>query len=146
MKIIYWIILILAIAIILIGYFLFPPKTKTQVCFDNNCFNVETADNVAKQKNGLMLREELKNDQGMLFIFSKEDIYPFWMKNTLIPLDIIWLNENKEVVFINENTQPCLISPCPDIVPTEKAKYVLEINAGLVNETGLSVGSKLDFK
>ena len=58
-------------------------------------------------KNGLMFRENMDSDRGMLFIFEKEGEYPFWMKNTLIPLDIIWINKDKEVVFISENAQPC---------------------------------------
>ena len=146
MKPILYITLILIVAVILVGYFFFLQQDKAQVCFEYHCFNVEIADNLTTQKTGLMFRKELEENAGMLFIFSKEGIYPFWMKNTLIPLDIIWMNENKEIVFISENTQPCKNDPCPDINPEKNAKYVLEINAGLSREIGLSVGSKLELK
>ena len=65
------------------------------------------------------------------------------MKNTLIPLDIIWINGNEEVVSINKNSQPCKKDYCPIIKPTKDAKYVLEINGGLSEEIGLSVGNKV---
>jgi len=93
-----------------------------------------------------MSRESLEPNQGMLFIFEKEGEYPFWMKNTLIPLDIIWINGEKNVVFVSQNTQPCLEDPCPTIEPNEKAKYVLEINGGISKEMGLAVGDKIDIE
>ena len=68
------------------------------------------------------------------------------MKNTLIPLDIIWINANNEVVFISENTIPCEKDFCPSIEPVREAKYVLEINGGLVEKIGLKIGDKLEFK
>jgi hypothetical protein len=68
------------------------------------------------------------------------------MKNTLIPLDMIWLNKDKKVVFINKNTQPCLIDICSIIHPLVDAKYVLEINGGLAEELGITEGSYCVFK
>lgn len=109
-----------------------------QVCFENNCFNVELAITPKERSDGLMFREELESDKGMLFIFEEEGNYPFWMENTLIPLDIIWISKNKEVVFISKNTQPCKISPCPVINPKKFAKYVLEINGGVSEIAGLN--------
>ena len=90
-----------------------------------------------------MYRKELDKNKGMLFIFDKEGIYPFWMKNTLIPLDIIWIDSNDKVVFISQNVQPCKNLICPSIFPTVKAKYVLEVNAGVCQEIGLKVGDEL---
>jgi len=121
-------------------------KKETKVCFKNNCFKVQLAITSEEQEQGLMFRKELKADEGMLFVFSKEEEYPFWMKNTLIPLDIIWINQNKEVVFISENTQPCQKDSCDSINPNEKAQYVLEVKGGTSNNIGLAVGDKIEIK
>ena len=93
-----------------------------------------------------MFRESLGFNKGMLFIFDKEGEHPFWMKNTLISLDIIWINQNKEIVFISENAQPCRKDPCRVIEPAEKAKYILEISGGISKEIGLSVGDKVSIE
>ena len=88
----------------------------------------------------------LNEDKGMLFIFDKDGIYPFWMKNTLIPLDMIWVDSSGKVVFIAQNVQPCKSLICPSVVPTVMAKYVLEINAGLCQQMGLKVGDQLKIE
>ncbi len=122
------------------------PKQKlsiSKVCFKENCFKVEVAGTPQQKEQGLMFREHLDKDAGMLFIFEKEENYPFWMKNTLIPLDIIWINQNQEVVAIKENAEPCQREECPIIDPSAYAKYVLEINGGLAEEIGLEVGDKV---
>ena len=67
------------------------------------------------------------------------------MKNTLISLDIIWIDENKKIVFISQNNQPCLEDNCPAINPGVKAKYVLEINAGIAEELGIKIGEAMEF-
>ena len=123
-------------------------RTKKQnlACFENHCFSVELAVTPVERKNGLMFRKNLDFDKAMLFVFEREEKHPFWMKNTLIPLDIIWINENKEVVFISENTQPCKEDFCPAIKPTEDAKYVLEISGGISNKIGVIVGNKITIK
>jgi uncharacterized membrane protein (UPF0127 family) len=119
------------------------PGNESQVCFRENCFYVELALTPEEQSRGLMFRDHLDQDRGMLFVFQEEGIYPFWMKNTLIPLDIIWIGENKEVVFISKNTQPCGELSCPMINPGGKAKHVLEVNAGVSDEIELVVGSEV---
>lgn len=118
----------------------------TKVCFENHCFNIELASTVEEQKRGLTFRENLDLDKGMLFVFKKEAKHSFWMKNTLIPLDIIWINKNKEVVFISQDAQPCEKDPCPSIMPNKEAKYVLEINAGISKNIGLDIGDKISFE
>jgi uncharacterized membrane protein (UPF0127 family) len=117
-----------------------------QVCYKEKCFSVELAKTKQQRDYGLMNRKELSKDFGMLFIFDKEGIYPFWMKNTLIPLDIIWISENSEVVYIAQNVQSCRNLICPSVVPIAKAKYVLEINAGVCREIDLKVGDKLKIR
>ena len=117
-----------------------------QVCFhNNNCFEVEVARTKKEMEKGLMFRESLDKDKGMFFVFESQGIYPFWMKNTLIPLDIIWINENYEVVFIKENAEPCYEAECPIIDPEYKAKYVLEINGVLSKKLGLNIGDQVSL-
>ena len=118
----------------------------SKVCFNEKCFNVEIADTPKKIIQGLMNRKSLDQDSGMLFLFDVEAEYYFWMKNTLIPLDIIWLDKNKRVVFIKHSAQPCKADPCETFGPDESAKYVLEINSGLVKEIGLEKGDYLEFR
>lgn len=121
-------------------------KEIYQVCFERNCFSVELAKTAQQQEQGLMFRESLESNQGMLFIFESLGNYPFWMKNTLIPLDIIWINSNQEIVFISRNTSICKEEPCQSINPNKEAKYVLEINAGISEEINLNIGDKLELK
>jgi len=116
------------------------------VCVNVSCFNVEIADTDEKRKIGLMYREELDEAEGMFFIFPEEGIYPFWMKNTLIPLDIIWIDNSKRVVFIYKNSQPCGAGECPSINPGVNAQYVLEINAGFSDNLGINVGDTVIFE
>ena len=137
-----FLILVLIIGIIFI---IERNKKQSRVCFKDNCFNVELAITDEERALGLMSRNSLDRNKGMLFIFNEEGMYPFWMKDTLIPLDIIWINQNKEVVFISENTQPCKEDPCPTVSPNQKAKYVLEINTGISKEIGLKVGDKVEI-
>lgn len=119
-------------------------ETK-KVCFSKYCFLVELAKTDEERASGLMFRNYLAPKSGMLFIFPKEGLYSFWMKNTRIPLDIIWLDNNKQIVFINKNTKPCEDSNCPAVEPEIKASYVLEINAGICDEIGLKIGDRLNF-
>lgn len=141
------IITFLGVALLAIGaFFIFSsPQKENQVCLKNYCFEVELALTAQDQAMGLMFREKLGQNEGMLFVFQDEANRSFWMKNTMIPLDIIWLNEDKEVVFISKNTQPCRVDSCPLISPNEPAKYVLELNEGVADKIGLNVGDKMDF-
>ena len=115
------------------------------LCFGINCFDVELALSPEDREQGLMFRDCLGKDKGMLFVFMTEKEYSFWMKNTLIPLDIIWLNKNKEIVFISENNQPCKNNDCPIIKTNKKAKYILELNGGMINKIDLKIGDKANF-
>jgi len=114
-------------------------------CFGNNCFYTEIVEKPEDMMLGMMFRKNLDQDRGMLFIFSELKNHSFWMKNTLIPLDIIWLNENMEVAYIGENIQPCVGEICKSINPVEKSKYVLELNAGIAQKINLKIGDKLTF-
>jgi uncharacterized membrane protein (UPF0127 family) len=119
---------------------------KNIVCVKDKCFTVELAITPQQHAHGLMFRKKLDDDKGMFFIFKGEGIYPFWMKNTFIPLDIIWIGQNQQVVFIKENAQPCKKKSCPLIFPNRKAKYVLEVNGGTVNKLKSGVGDRVELK
>lgn len=144
-KNLFAIIVILFISILFLIVFIVP-KEKNKVCFNENCFNVEVVSDQEELSKGLMFRDSLNKNSGMLFVFPEEDFYSFWMKNTLIPLDIIWINSDKEVVFIKKNVQPCLENSCESFTSNEKALYVLELNSGIANEIGLEVGDNVKFK
>jgi len=139
--------LVLFLVLLLVLLFgVFQKKKQGQVRFNDYCFEVEIAQNLAQRTKGLMFREKLEENQGMLFVFSSEKQHSFWMKNVSFPLDIIWLNENKEVVFLSPNNQPCNTLKCVTIKPSENSKYVLEINGGMVDDIGLKIGDQLIFK
>ena len=99
----------------------------------------------ANRGRGLMFREKLAPGSGMLFLFPSLEVHGFWMKNTLIPLDILWLNERKEVVY-TVTAQPCKKEPCESITPLQKALYVLEVNAGFAKKHGIDIGTQLEFE
>ncbi|HXK31997.1 MAG TPA: DUF192 domain-containing protein, partial [Candidatus Paceibacterota bacterium] len=136
---------VILLLIFIIILFYFCPENQDQVCFEDNCFIVELAVTPREQARGLMFRESLDLDKGMLFIFKNGEESSFWMKNTLMALDIIWINENKEVIFISKNAQPCTSVPCSIINPGIKTRYVLELNGGITDKIGLEVGDKVIF-
>lgn len=106
-------------------------------------FTVEVADSQEKQALGLMFRDTMPEDHGMIFIFPAEGMRSFWMKNTKIPLDIFYFDEELKLVNVSESTPPCRSSRCPGYPSTGPAKYVLELNAGKAAELGVQPGDKL---
>lgn len=108
----------------------------SKVCYGEECFMVELAITSAQQEQGLMYRTTLDEDKGMLFIFSVPDIYRFRMKNTHIPLDMLWIDEKGKIVRV-KTAQPCTEDPCPIYDPEVAARYVLEINAWLAAKYGI---------
>jgi uncharacterized membrane protein (UPF0127 family) len=96
---------------------------------------------------GMMFRESLEADRGMLFIHGEEGNYTYWMYKVKIPLDILWLDARKRIVEISTNTPPCpsKASDCPHYGGTQKALYILELAAGSAARHGLRVGAELDF-
>ncbi len=123
-----------------------PKNGAAQVCVKNNCYNVEVADDSIERARGLMFRKSLAENEGMLFVFGEEAKHSFWMKNTLIHLDILWMNSAGEIVGISENTPPCEADPCPSYVPEGPAKYALEIAAGQAQKIGARIGDDASVK
>ena len=105
-------------------------ETPKKICFKDVCVNLEIADTDDSRARGLMLRKELPPGSGMLFIFPQDGIYSFWMKNTLLPLDMIWLDKDLQVVDIKSFVPVCQSYDCPSYTPVSQARYVLEVNAG----------------
>jgi len=121
-----------------------PKKDIATVCIKDACIQAEVVSASAEREKGLMFRESLAVDRGMLFIFEEEGLYSFWMKNMRFPLDIIWLDLNKKIVDIKENVPPCGES-CETLSPENKAKYVLEVNAGFAGRNKIKVGEVVRF-
>ncbi len=119
-------------------------KPLKKLCVNNFCINAEIAANEKARHRGLMFRRSIPQDRGMLFIFKKEALYSFWMKNTRFPLDIIWIDSGKNIVSIYEYALPCK-DFCKTITPQANAQFVLEVNAGFVRAHGIKIGDKLDF-
>jgi uncharacterized membrane protein (UPF0127 family) len=112
-------------------------KTATPIILD-----IEIADTDAERMRGLMDRQTLPDNAGMLFIFPNEELRSFWMKNTYISLDIIYINSRKEIVSIQKYTQP----KSTYSIPSEKpAMYVLEVNAGYSDKNGIDSGDIINF-
>jgi len=106
---------------------------------------VEVAADDPTREQGLMYRDTLAPDRGMIFLFAQSGDYPFWMKNTLIPLDMIWISDLKRIVHI-ATAQPCKADPCPNYPPNAKAMYVLEVPAGVAAKHQLKDGALLRFE
>jgi uncharacterized membrane protein (UPF0127 family) len=93
-----------------------------------------------------MFRDSLAQEKGMLFVFEHELIQRVWMKNTLIPLDIVFISMQGKIVSILKGLQPCVMDPCDIYRPTEKAMYMLEISAGVIDNKGIAVGQMLKIE
>jgi uncharacterized protein len=106
---------------------------------------VEYASTPEKRQRGLMFREKMETDHGMFFTFDKMGYYGFWMKNTLIPLDILWIDENLYVVDIKTNFAACASDPCETYTPKYPAKYVLELNSGWVINNQVKIGDQIEI-
>ena len=104
--------------------------------------SIEIAQTPFEIETGLMYRESMKKNQGMLFVFNEIRERNFYMKNTRFPLDLIFLDHNKKVVSFQENAQPFNEASLPS---NALAQFVLEVNAGLAEEWLLEVGDKMDY-
>jgi uncharacterized membrane protein (UPF0127 family) len=108
-------------------------------------YSLEVVRTPEEQAQGLMFRESLPPRHGMFFPFPGPGVHSFWMKNTMIPLDIVWLDRDGRVLFVSANTPPCRADPCPSYGPDAPAAYVLEIAGGLAAKEGVRVGAVLHF-
>ncbi len=121
-----------------------PLEQRVGVTFDNGLYiSAEVADNRPAIQTGLMYREAIGQDEGMLFVFDREDKHIFWMKNVNFPLDMIWLDRSYRVVHIERNVPLCNSDPCTLYMPSRSAKYVLEMKAGLSSTNKINIGDAM---
>ncbi|MBW8687315.1 DUF192 domain-containing protein [Chitinophaga rhizophila] len=104
--------------------------------------DIEFADTDEERANGLMNRRSMQDSQGMLFIFPAAEEQSFWMKNTYISLDIIYLNEQKEIISVQKYTTPLSEESLPSF---KKAQYALEVNAGFCDKYHVAYGDKIAY-
>ena len=140
--------LLLGLALLILWLLIFPkriPHTNSNsphICYNSNCYSLEIANTPDLREKWLMNRNVLAEYSWMIFIFDKEDIYRFWMKNTLIPLDMVRLSSWLDVIYI-ANAIPCKQEICPIYSPDKKAKYVLEISWLQTSKIWLKIWAKM---
>ena len=112
---------------------------------DNGSYNfrVELADTPQARQRGLMYREKLPSDQGMLFEFKRTEMQSFWMKNTYIPLDIIFVERSGRIAYIHRNARPRSLVPISSQTPVWA---VLELNGGLTSLLGIRIGHQVEHR
>lgn len=111
----------------------------------NISITAELAVTDEERQQGLMFRDRLNPDQGMLFVFEEEGFYSFWMKNMKFPIDILWLDGEKKIVHIESGVPPCLAEPCPSYGPKFPSLYVFEIISGGVEKYKLKMFDRITF-
>lgn len=121
-------------------------KNFNEVLIDNGekliKVSAEIADDNEERMRGLMFREKLNEDEGMFLVFDDEEDLTFWMKNTLIPLDMIFIDENLKIVDV-KYAVPCKEEPCALYRSSKPAKYVLEVNGNFTGRNNISIGDKM---
>lgn len=126
------------------------PETESLVKFysegKNVTLKVKVADTEESRNKGLMFVEKLGENEGILFVYNDEQKRTFWMKNTLIPLDMIFVAANGTVVSVIENAEPCKKDPCEIYSVDAPSRYVVEVNAGFAKENGISAYDFAELK
>ena len=116
---------------------------------DETVLEVQVADTEPRRIRGLMFQDQLPYDQGMIFVFNESGVYSLWMLNMQFSLDMIWFDENGDIVHIEKNIPPCKtpieIMACQSIVPNGEAKYILEVSSGFIDQFNITKDSKLDI-
>ncbi len=119
-----------------------PEFKRGTVYINDDSIKVEIAESERERKRGLMYRKELKDIEGMLFIFKRDGYYGFWMKNTYIPLEILFIN--RELMVVDMDTMlPLDTVPHFPVVPV---RYVLELKTGSIRKYKIKIGSKVQYK
>ena len=138
------ILMIFMMLLIIFAIIIFYSKNKSFVILGDEKIFVEIADSNTERHRGLMYKKDLCDNCGMLFVFEKEEIHKFWMKNTYIPLDIVFINSELKVVDIIP-TVPCEEDVCNNYVSKEKTLYVLEVNYGKFDNKVVGKNIRISF-
>ncbi len=136
--------LIIIIVVILIAIKFMPDRTlqiKTKT--DTYDISIEIADSPEEQTLGLMWREDLPEDKGMLFIYEKEDRPNFWMKNMEISIDILFIGSDLKINHIEYDVQPCETERCERYNSPVPVQYVLELKSGFAEKYGVEIGDEI---
>lgn len=143
--------ILIGIKVLIISFFFFHfleksklSPQKPQMCYQEHCFDLEIADTPKKRELWLMFRESLPETSGMLFVFENPGMHSFWMRNTLIPLDILWLDGENKVIDLISAT-PCKEMPCPSYLPSAEATQAIELNSGTAAKFGIKKGTVLEI-
>src|SRR2546425_745496 len=104
---------------------------------------VEIADTPERVTYGYMFRTEVRDDEGMIFVFAESDVHAFWMKNTLVPLDILWMDDRFNVVYVQNATPPCKSDPCPSYGSLRKTSSGLDLQTRVARPEGVTACSRL---
>lgn len=118
----------------------------TSFCVPDTCFSLEVVRTPEDRARGLMFRERLDLDKGMLFVFDEPGEYSFWMKDTHIPLDMIWINSNNVIVEVEHDVPPCKTVTCPSYGGNLESSMVIELNAGMAERYNISEGERIIFQ
>jgi len=144
-KVVVLILVIAAIGTTSAWFFFLQPTNTTRIRFGGETLTVELAKTATEQERGLSYRDSMPLDHGMLFVFDNEATVGFWMHEMRFPLDIIWFNSQRQVVYIQQNLEPCTPQNCPVFNPSIGAMYVLEVNAGFVKSHNVTLGQTFTF-
>ena len=125
----------------------FPRGT---IKLDDKILEVQIADSDSLRVRGLMFQDELPYNEGMLFVFEGSETRPMWMLNMQFNLDVIWFDENANIVAIEKDVPPCkttveVVACRENGVSGDNAKYVLEVTAGFVDQFNITENSKLEI-
>ena len=146
-----------AVIVGIIGIYSIPSDSKLEsvefprgtIKVDETVLEVQIADDESKRIRGLMFQDPLPFDQGMIFVFDEPGVYSLWMLNMQFSLDMIWFDEQGNVVHIEQDIPPCEtpteIMACQSIVPSGEAKYILEVTSGFVDRFGITKDSKMEI-
>lgn len=127
-----------------VSYIVTAFQPRTEVVVGSQPYRLIVADDDTSRVKGLSGVEELKKDDGLLMVFDEDDLHGIWMKDMLVPLDIIWLDANKKVIYIVQDAKPEL-STDTIFTPRKPARYVVELPSGSVRQHGVRVGHEVQF-
>ena len=136
--------IIVGFSLVIFSFFLYQSLSTdppARICFNQSCVLVEIPGGREEMSRGLMYRESMDYDDGMLFVFEEEGIHSFWMKNMKFSIDMIWMDSEGRVVHIERSVPPCMKEPCMVYCPEKKARYVLEVVGNYTLRENITVGS-----
>ena len=141
-------IFVFIVIIAFVLYLFFRNDESVKLTIKDQTLKVEIADDKAEQEIGLMNRESLDEDRGMLFVYQTPKVPTFWMKDMLIPLDMIFIGTDKKINYIEKNVPICNetdSTKCPTYSSSAPVQYILEVAAGYAEKNKLQVGDLVEF-